>query len=293
MWQCTMPRFSRYRWWYSSAFQNVVAGSTLVAIGFRYAPAAFSSAILSFACSICSSECANTTLRYCVPQSGPCRFTWVGSCSAKNASSSVSYDTRPGSNVTSTTSACPVRSVHTSLYVGCSSSPPSYPAAVSSTPGISANRASTPQKHPAPNVAFSIATLCCSFAVPWVVFVVRISPFSSAEPLWASKPCLSCSRFFLDSHPRSPVGCSFYLDASDPASSCTAALKSADISRPEVFLGSLAYLRQTPFRVIHQKVTPLRHPPDRPPPASPFALSLPQSGPPASAFARWGEKSGP
>jgi hypothetical protein len=76
------------------------------------------------------------------------------------------------------------------------------------------------------------------------------------------KPCLSCSRFFLDSHPTSPVGCSFYLDASDPVSSCTAALKSADISRPEVFLGSLAYLGQTPFRVIHQKVTPLRRPPD-------------------------------
>ncbi len=65
--------------------------------------------------SSCSSELAKITLRYCEPQSGPCRFTCVGSCMAKNASSSVSKETRDGSKVTSTTSAWPVWSLHTSL----------------------------------------------------------------------------------------------------------------------------------------------------------------------------------
>ncbi len=32
MWQLAWPRFSRYLWWYSSARQNVCAGSTLVTI---------------------------------------------------------------------------------------------------------------------------------------------------------------------------------------------------------------------------------------------------------------------
>jgi predicted secreted acid phosphatase len=43
--------------------------------------------------------------------------------------------------------------------VGRSSEPPSYPTAVAVTPGIAAKAASTPQKHPAPNVAFSVLIL--------------------------------------------------------------------------------------------------------------------------------------
>ena len=35
MWQLACPRFSRYRWWYSSARQKVCAGSTLVTMRLR------------------------------------------------------------------------------------------------------------------------------------------------------------------------------------------------------------------------------------------------------------------
>ncbi len=42
----------------------------------------------------------------------------VGSCDSQNSLTSSSYDTFAGSNATSTTSAWPVRPVHTSSYVG-------------------------------------------------------------------------------------------------------------------------------------------------------------------------------
>jgi hypothetical protein len=43
--------------------------------------------------------------RYCEPTSGPWRFLVVGLCERKKTSSSASYETFAGSNVTSTTSA--------------------------------------------------------------------------------------------------------------------------------------------------------------------------------------------
>src|SRR5205823_12832661 len=47
--------------------------------------------------------------RYCVPTSGPCRFTCVGSCATvKKILSNCSSDTCEGSNVTLTDSAWPV-----------------------------------------------------------------------------------------------------------------------------------------------------------------------------------------
>src|SRR5450631_3184694 len=42
------------------------------------------------------------------------------------------------------------------LVTGSVELPPSYPTAEAVTPGMAANAASTPQKHPAPNVAFSM-----------------------------------------------------------------------------------------------------------------------------------------
>src|SRR5256714_5288727 len=88
--------------------------------------------------------------------SQPCRFSCVGSCLCQKTSSSCSYDTCSGSYVTSTTSAWPVVCEQTSSYVGLSSVPPEYPTRVSVTPSICRNAASTPQKQPAPNVAFFV-----------------------------------------------------------------------------------------------------------------------------------------
>ena len=52
--------------------------------------------------------------RYWVPTSLPCRMPCVGSWFSQNTLSSSSYDTRAGSNTTSTTSAWPVCPLHTS-----------------------------------------------------------------------------------------------------------------------------------------------------------------------------------
>src|SRR5690242_19634102 len=54
------------------------------------------------------------------------------------------------------TSACPVRPLHTSSYVGLGVSPPAYPTAVTTTPGVSQNLRSAPQKQPIPNTACSV-----------------------------------------------------------------------------------------------------------------------------------------
>src|SRR5439155_5816801 len=67
-----------------------------------------------------------------------------------------SYDTFFGSNATSTASACPVRPVHTSSYVGFGVNPPAYPTAVVYTPGICQKSRSAPQKQPSANTAVSI-----------------------------------------------------------------------------------------------------------------------------------------
>src|SRR5690606_39753533 len=72
---------------------------------------------------------------------------------SQNTWSSVSYDTAEGSKTTSTTSACPVRAVQTSSYVGLGVCPPAYPTAVEYTPGVCQNRRSAPQKQPSPNTA--------------------------------------------------------------------------------------------------------------------------------------------
>src|SRR6266403_5030863 len=71
-----------------------------------------------------------------------------------------------GSNSTSTTSACPVLSVQTSSYVGFSVVPPTYPTAVDNTPFKLRKVSSTPQKQPAPNVAFSVCIRrrCCVYS---------------------------------------------------------------------------------------------------------------------------------
>ena len=55
------------------------------------------------------------------------------------------------------------------VSVGWSRAPPSYPTAVSSPPLISVKRASTPQKQPAPNVAFCVAMLRYSFTITCVL----------------------------------------------------------------------------------------------------------------------------
>ena len=95
-------------------------------------------------------------LLYCVPMSGPCLFSCVGLCMFQNISSSCSYDVCSGSYIICIASACPVLSVHTCLYVGFFVFPPVYPTVVCFTPFVFWNVSSTPQKHPAAKVAFSI-----------------------------------------------------------------------------------------------------------------------------------------
>ena len=68
--------------------------------------------------------------RYWVPTSLPCRIPWVGSWFSQKIFSSCSYDTSAGRNTTCTTSAWPVRPLHTSSYVGLGVIPPAYPTAV-------------------------------------------------------------------------------------------------------------------------------------------------------------------
>src|SRR3972149_4867610 len=94
--------------------------------------------------------------RYWAPTSGPCRLRVVGSWMSQKTSRSSSYETWDGSKTTRTTSACPVRPEPRPLYVGFLSSPPLYPTSVDCTPLTLRNAASTPQKQPAPNVAFSV-----------------------------------------------------------------------------------------------------------------------------------------
>src|SRR5215467_14671244 len=96
------------------------------------------------------------TERYCVPTSGPCRFKVVGLWFDQKTSRRSLYVICAGSNSTSTTSACPVLSVQTSSYVGLSFVPPVYPTLVDKTPFTLRKVSSTPQKQPAPNVAFSV-----------------------------------------------------------------------------------------------------------------------------------------
>ena len=110
----------------------------------------------------CSRVCVKITLRYWSPTSGPWRSTCVGSCIAQNTSSSCSNVTTVGSNVTWTTSAWPVVWL-ADLAVGgvrrwcrrCSR------LTASITPGTFRNTYSTPQKQPAPNVAWSSGHLSC------------------------------------------------------------------------------------------------------------------------------------
>ena len=168
---------------------------------------------------------------------------------AKNASSSVSKETRDGSKVTSTTSAWPVWSLHTSLYVGCSRSPPAYPAAVSMTPGISANRASTPQKHPAPNVARSIATVNCSFTAPVLLgwgfqSSACPAPFSLSANLRPASLSVSSPRF-------GASAADSILDASTSILSSTAVLKTASSIRAACISRLIDPLSSNPIWVMY------------------------------------------
>jgi hypothetical protein len=83
--QLARPRFCRYCWWYSSAGQNTGAGVISVTIGLlnRACAASFD----AFAFASCSGEWKKIAERYWSPTSGPCRLSWVGSCSCQKASS--------------------------------------------------------------------------------------------------------------------------------------------------------------------------------------------------------------
>src|ERR1700726_97556 len=62
--------------------------------------------------------------------------------------------------MTSTASACPVRCEHTAPYDGAWGKPPVVPHVVAVGPSTCSNTDSTPQKHPAPNVAVSMVRVC-------------------------------------------------------------------------------------------------------------------------------------
>src|ERR1039457_7027437 len=67
---------------------------------------------------------------------------------AKKTSRMSRKEARSGSKATCTASACPVRPVHTSRYVGFGWRPPMYPDSTESTPSIPSYTASRHQKHP-------------------------------------------------------------------------------------------------------------------------------------------------
>src|SRR5581483_3336458 len=99
------------------------------------------------------------TERYCVPSSGPCRFSSVGSCATeKKTFSNWPYEIWPGSYTMRTDSACPVVPVLTVSYCAVCAEPPEYPAVTLLTPFTCSKTACMPQKHPPPRT-----TVCA----PW------------------------------------------------------------------------------------------------------------------------------
>src|ERR1022692_1933445 len=74
---------------------------------------------------------------------------------AKKTSRMSRKEARSGSKATCTASACPVRPVHTSRYVGFGWRPPMYPDSTESTPSIPSYTASRHQKHPPASVVVS------------------------------------------------------------------------------------------------------------------------------------------
>src|SRR5581483_11981721 len=94
--------------------------------------------------------------RYWGPTSLPWRSTVVGSWTRKKTSRICSYVIFLGSNVTWTTSACPVSPSQTASYEGLDKVPPEYPLTTFSTPRSCSIAASTHQKQPPPKVAVSL-----------------------------------------------------------------------------------------------------------------------------------------
>jgi hypothetical protein len=105
-------------------FVEGAASAISVTIGSFQSFCAVSSARTDSAAARCAGDWQKITDRYCVPTSLPWRSLVVGSWIVKKTARRSRNDSTEGSKVTRTTSAWPVRPLHTSSYVGFGFRPP-------------------------------------------------------------------------------------------------------------------------------------------------------------------------